>query len=147
MIREATLNDIDKGLLDVYVEGYRYHQKGRPDIFTITDEEELRKKLIDTFQKSLILVITDNDKVVGILIYEIKSNINKKIHVSQLVIKEEYRGKGFGKKLMDKLEVIARENNCHMIELDCWLFNESAMAMYEHIGFDRQRIMYEKKVK
>ena len=32
-VREATLNDLDKGLLKVFIEGYRYHQNGRPDIF------------------------------------------------------------------------------------------------------------------
>ena len=32
-IREATIDDIDKGLLKVFIEGYRYHENGRPDIF------------------------------------------------------------------------------------------------------------------
>ena len=41
---------------------------------------------------------------------------------------------------------IAIENNCDRIELSCWLFNKNALEMYEHIGFDRQRIMYEMKL-
>ena len=27
-IREASITDIDNGLLEVFIEGYRYHQKG-----------------------------------------------------------------------------------------------------------------------
>ena len=66
--------------------------------------------------------------------------------MDQLVILEQYRGKGLGKKLMDEAEKIARENNCDRIELNCWLFDVNALNMYEHIGFDRQRIIYEMKL-
>ena len=45
-IKEATLNDIDKGLLKVFIEGYRYHQNGRPDVFANLTDEELKNDLI-----------------------------------------------------------------------------------------------------
>ena len=32
-IREANIDDVEKGLLEVFIDGYRYHQNGRPDIF------------------------------------------------------------------------------------------------------------------
>ena len=44
-IREATLEDVDNGLLEVFIEGYRYHQNGRPDIFQIQSDEDLKKDL------------------------------------------------------------------------------------------------------
>ena len=48
--------------------------------------------------------------------------------------------------LMDKVREIGKENKCDRIELNCWMFNSNAIAMYEHIGFDRQRILYEMKL-
>ena len=48
---------------------------------------------------------------------------------------------------MDEVKNIALKNNCDRIELDCWMFNKSAIAMYEHIGFDRQIIMFELPLK
>ena len=48
---------------------------------------------------------------------------------------------------MEEVKKIAIEENCDRIELNCWMFNESALAMYEHIGFDKQRIMFEMKLK
>ena len=45
-IREATINDVDKGLLSVFIEGYRYHQNGRPDVFTNISDEVLKEDLI-----------------------------------------------------------------------------------------------------
>ena len=145
-IREATLDDINKGLLEVFIEGYRYHQKSRPDIFATVTDEDLKNDLIQNFNRLTTIVILDENKIVGYLSYQIKKHHTGKLDVDQLVILEKYRGKGLGKKLMDEAKKIAKENNCDRIELNCWLFNESALAMYEHIGYDRQRIIYEMKV-
>lgn len=145
-IREATLNDIDKGLLNVFIEGYRYHQNGRPDIFANLTDEELKNDLIQNFERLNTIVILDNEKIVGYLSYVIKKRHTGKLDVDQLVILEEYRGKGLGKKLMEEAKQIAKENQCDRIELNCWLFNENALNMYEHIGYNRQRIIYEMKL-
>ena len=142
-IREATLHDIDKGLLNVFIEGYRYHQNSRPDIFANLTDEELKNDLIQNFERLNTIVILDNEKIVGYLSYIIKKRHTGKLYVEQLVVLEEYRGKGLGKKLMEEAKQIAKENGCDRIELNCWLFNENALNMYEHIGYNRQRIIYE----
>ena len=145
-IREATLNDFDKGLLKVFIEGYRYHQNGRSDIFANLSDEELKNDLIQNFNRLTTLVILDDEKIVGYLSYIIKKRHTGKLDVDQLVILEEYRGQGLGKKLMEEAKKIAKENECDRIELNCWLFNENALNMYEHIGYNRQRIIYEMKL-
>lgn len=144
--REATLNDLDKGLLKVFIEGYRYHQNGRSDIFADLTDEELKNDLINNFDRLQTNVILDKENIVGYLSYIIKKRHTSKLDVDQLVVLEQYRGKGLGKKLMDEVKKIAKENECDRIELNCWLFNENAINMYEHIGFDRQRIIYEMKI-
>lgn len=145
-IREATSNDLDKGLLKVFIEGYRYHQNGRPDIFANLTDEELKNDLIQNFERLNTIVILDDEKIVGYLSYIIKKRHTAKLEVDQLIILEQYRGKGLGKKLMDEAKKIAKENECDRIELNCWLFNENAINMYEHIGYNRQRIIYEMKL-
>lgn len=142
-IREATLNDIDKGLLNVFIEGYRYHQNGRPDIFANITNEELKNDLIQNFDRLTTIVILEDESIIGYLSYKIKKHHTGKLDVDQLVILEQYRGKGLGKKLMDEVRKIAIEEGCDRIELNCWLFNENALNMYEHIGYKRQRIIYE----
>ena len=146
-IREASIKDIDIGLLDVFIEGHRYHQNGRPDIFNNISNETLKENLVKNFENLSTLIILDDNKVVGYLAYRIKEKYTKKIDVDQLVILEQYRGKGLGKKLMNEVKNIGFKNNCDRIELNCWMFNENALAMYEHIGFERQRIIYELKLK
>lgn len=147
IIREVKKEDIDNGLLEVYIEGYNHHHNGRPDIFRELTNEELRKDLEDIINYFPTIVIEEDNKVVGYLSYKIKERHTKKLDVDQLVIHEDYRGKGYGKKLMEEVKKIAIEENCDRIELNCWMFNESALAMYEHIGFDKQRIMFEMKLK
>lgn len=143
IIREAELEDLNNGLVDIFIEGYRYHQQGRPDIFVNVSDETLRKELMNDFENLPILVIIYDDVIVGYLSYKIKEKHSKKLDVDQLVIKESHRGKGFGRKLMEEAKRIALKNNCDRIELNCWLFNENALAMYEHIGFNKQRTIYE----
>lgn len=143
IIREATIDDLNKGLLNVFIEGYRYHQNGRPDIFANVSDEVLKEDLIKNFENFSIIVILDNDVIVGYLSYKIKERRSKKLDIDQLAINQKYRGQGLGKKLIEEVKKIARKNDCDRIELNCWLFNENAIAMYEHIGFDRQRIIYE----
>lgn len=142
-IREATLNDFDKGLLKVFIEGYRYHQNGRPDIFANISDNDLKNDLIENFDRLNTIVILEDESIVGYLSYKIKEKHTKKLDVDQLVILEQYRGKGLGKKLMDEAKKIAIDNGCDRIELNCWMFNENALAVYEHIGYNRQRIIYE----
>ena len=145
-IREATISDIDNGLLEVFIEGYRYHQNGRPDIFSNVPNQVLKEDLIRNFDNLATIVILDGDIIVGYLSYKIKEKHTKKLDVDQLIISEHYRGKGLGKKLMDEAKDIALRNQCDRIELNCWMFNENALAMYEHIGYNRQRIIYEMKL-
>ena len=145
-IREGRIEDLNEGLLDVFIEGYRFHQNGRPDIFADISDEMLKQDLIKNMETLSILVILDNENVVGYIAYEIREKHSKKINIDQLVITEKYRKDGLGKKLMDAVKNIGIEEKCDRIELDCWMFNTNALAMYEHIGFDRQRIIYEMKL-
>ena len=115
IIREATIDDLNRGLLDVFIEGYRYHQTGRPDVFANISDETLREDLIKNFERLSTIVILNNDVIVGYLSYKIKEKHSKKLDVDQLVIDEKYRGKGLGKKLMEEAKNIALKNNCNMV--------------------------------
>ena len=146
IIREATKTDINNGLLNVFIEGYRFHQNGRPDIFINLNNEDLREDLLKNFETLSFLVILEDNNIVGYLAYEIKGRRAKKLHLDQLVISESFRGKGLGKKLMIEIKNITTKNNCNRIELDCWTFNKNALSFYEHLGFKKQRILYEMKI-
>lgn len=147
-IRKAKLEDIDLNLLDLYIDGFKYHYNGRPDVFGNKDEQVLKNDLIETINNSNILVLEDNGKILGYVAYQIKDKHkhNITLWVDELVIDKDNRNSGLGKKLMDKIKEIAKENDCKRIEFCCWSFNENAMNMYKHIGYKEQRVILEMDV-
>ena len=83
IIRKANKKDIDNGLLKVYIEGYKHHYNGRPDIFLNKSDDDLKEDLIKIINESNILVLDDN-KVIGLIVYKIidkfYETIDKFIH-------------------------------------------------------------------
>ena len=58
-------------------------------------------------------------------------------YVSSLITREEDRGKGYGKKLLDIVSKEARERGCKAITLDSGLPRTAAHGFYEHYGFEK----------
>ena len=93
-----------------------------------------------------IMVLEDEDRIVGYIQYEIREKHAKTMWVDQLVIDKQCQKKGYGKLLLDKVIELAKQENCERIELECWAFNDNAVGMYNHIGFSEQRVKLEKKL-
>ena len=68
------------------------------------------------------------------------------IWIDEIIIDNDYKKKGYGKKLIMEVAKFAEKNNCKRIELNCWSFNRDALKFYEKIGFIQQRIIFEKEV-
>lgn len=146
MVREGKFEDINNGLLKVYIEGYRYHQNGRPDLFIDITDEELEDKLKRDLEKNKFLVVLKDNEVVGYIMYEIKETKHKKIYINQIAVQNAYRKQGYGKLLIEELKKLGALMDCKKIELNCWVFNEDALAFYEHLGFEKQRITLDIKL-
>ena len=56
------------------------------------------------------------------------------IHLEDLFVKPEYRGKGYGKALLIKLSQITVERGCGRLEWDCLDWNEPSIAFYKSLG-------------
>lgn len=145
MIRKAKEEDLENNLLDIYIQGFRFHYNGRPDVFSNKSDEELKSSLLKELKELNFLVLEDSS-IKGYITYHIKDKHDKILWVDQLIIDESCRGKGYGKKLMDEVEKIAKEENCKRLGLDCWTFNNNTIDMYKHIGFKEQRVIFEKDV-
>lgn len=145
IIRKANKEDLNNNLLNLYIQGFRFHYNGRPDVFSIKTDGELKESLLNELNKLTFLVIED-PSIKGYIAYHIKDKHDKILWVDQLIIDENFRHQGYGKMLMDKVIGIAKEENCKRVELDVWSFNNNAIDMYEHIGFSEQRVMLEIKI-
>lgn len=56
------------------------------------------------------------------------------LHIDFLWVDESLRGYGYGKQLLDNIELVARENNCNLIQLDTFSFQ--APNFYQKYGYD-----------
>ncbi|MBE7092682.1 MAG: ribosomal-protein-alanine N-acetyltransferase [Clostridiales bacterium] len=81
---------------------------------------------------STICVITVNDEVVA---YGGFWKILDEGDINNIAVKKEYRGKGFGKMLMNALTEEAKEQNIKAMTLEVRVSNKSAIELYKKFGF------------
>ncbi len=151
-IRRAELKDIptiDKLLLEVH----KVHSDVRPDLFKVgarkyTDEQ---LKNIITNDKTPVFVADDNGTVVGYAFCIHKQFINdnnmtdiKTLYIDDLCVDENCRGKHVGTKLYEYVLNYAKENNYYNVTLNVWAANTNALAFYQKIGLQVQKIGMEK---
>lgn len=102
-----------------------------------TTEEEMIKRIEDTIKSgSLKLVAEEGERIVGFLGAN-KGAANRIKHRAYIVIGilKDYRGRGIGKQLFQKLDKWALENSISRLELTVMIHNESAVALYKKMGF------------
>ena len=96
----------------------------------------------------------ENNEVLGSLKYSL---IYDRMEIDNIFVKEEYRGKGMGNKLMSYLISIAIEARVVNITLEVRISNEIARNLYKKYGFrevalrkfyygDEDAILMEKQV-
>ncbi len=56
------------------------------------------------------------------------------IHVEDLFVRPEHRGKGIGKALLTRIAAIAVEEGCHRLQWDVLEWNTPAIGFYEQMG-------------
>lgn len=101
---------------------------------------EIIKRLQVSNKTCLVFVDSDNKyKAVatGSVILEEKliHNGGKVAHVEDVVVDEQYRGRGIGAIVMDRLEYVAKQHQCYKIILNCSQENEefySKLGYYKH---------------
>ena len=86
--------------------------------------------------RSLLLVVEDDEEIVGFLLSQRKS-IKRIGHSAYIVIGllKDYRGKKIGLKLFEELEKWALNYNVTRLELTVMQHNKSAIKLYEKVGF------------
>jgi len=86
----------------------------------------------------VIYVATYNGKVIGATTLLIEQKFihdgGKVGHIEDVVVRNEYQGKGVGKKIVKALLKYAERKGCYKTILDC---SDDLIPFYESIGFKR----------
>ena len=141
MIRVLELKDYESAKKLVY-QVHQLHLKNRPDIYIDGNPlpmEYFEKIIID--KNSLNYVYEEDGEIVGILTSSKQTSrplqiLNSRIvyFIDDIVVDNNQRRKGIGKKLFNHLLDKAKQDNVDAIELNVWSFNESAIKFYESLG-------------
>ena len=137
-------NDTVETLLSLNQYVHEWHVKAYPNIFRDHAEEEFKKYFQSTLESPdcYHYVAYDDSRAIGLIQAKIKMfkgsafcQPNKLVYVNIIVVHPEYRGKGVGHLLMNKVYELADKNGISRIELDHWEGNESASSFFGELGF------------
>ena len=151
-IRKAEKKDAKK-LSELLVTIAQLHHEGRPDIYgaggakyDITDVE----KKIENTDELILVAVNDDDVVMGYTmskIIDVEENGillgYRKMYIDDVCVDSSARKLGIGRKLVEATKKEAENSGCHIVELNVWAFNESAVEFYKNCGMTVQRMYME----
>jgi glucosamine-phosphate N-acetyltransferase len=107
----------------------------------------LYSKAINSTNQIYICYKYKGEKAVGFCSMVLKNNLwqqGKVAHLEELIVDENYRRKGIGKKLITEIVLIARFKGCKRIELDSAFTRKKAHVFYEDLGFKNRAYLFSK---
>lgn len=83
----------------------------------------------------LYIVINETGEKIGVIGYQKSPFEDNAAFVTENVIKEEFRGLGYGKSALVKLQEDAKEKGFEKMVLNCFKHTKVSFSMYEKNGF------------
>jgi ribosomal protein S18 acetylase RimI-like enzyme len=108
----------------------------------ISMADKQQKQLVEGMKdhpSSFVLFACSNDTFIGLATCFVNFSTFKAkpfMNIHDVIVLEEFRGHGVGRKLMEKCIDIARERDYCKITLEVRDDNLSAMKLYKSLGFD-----------
>lgn len=142
LIRKCKISDFDQVccLLKQLWKGKRLNQKNLGKTFQIG---------LKSNTQFFICASYDNN-IVGFCSLSLRNNLYARgmlAHIDELIIDEAYRSKKIGIKLVREAQRIAKSKDCKYIELNSGFHRKIAHKFYEKIGYHKEGLFFEKKLK
>ena len=131
-IRQANINDVST-ILSFIKALAEYEDMSDQVVAT----EELLKEWLFEKKKAEVLLAMEGDIPVGFALYFYNFSTflgRAGIYLEDLFVKEEYRGKGYGKALLKELARIAVSQGCGRLEWCCLDWNQPSIDFYLSLG-------------
>lgn len=132
IIRRGNKNDLPR-LLELIQELAIYERE--PDAVVVS-LEELEKDGFGPNPLYGFFVAEVEDKIVGIAHYYYRYSTwnGKVLYLEDLIVTESERGKGYGRKLLDRIIQQAAEDQCRLCTWQVLDWNEPSINFYKSIG-------------
>ena len=103
----------------------------------VVANEDLLEEWIFDKQKAEVIFAVADDKEVGFALFfhNFSTFLGRAgIYLEDLYVKQEYRGRGYGKSILKKLAAIAVERGCGRLEWWCLDWNKPSIDFYLSLG-------------
>ena len=112
-------------------------------------KNRLKRILINT--DNCIYVATKNGRIVGWIHGFLSLRIESEffVEIGGLVVNENFRKNGIGKKLVDKVIEWSKLKNCEKVRVRCNVIRKESHRFYENIGFEinKEQKIFDKRMK
>jgi ribosomal protein S18 acetylase RimI-like enzyme len=144
-IRESTYDDIPSLLELLYELGRPKPQKDN-ELETFT---KLLKTYMQEDNKKILVAEIENSKIVGMMSIVFLSRLNQntlEMYVPELIVSQNYRSNGIGKKLINFSIDIGKEKKCHRMRLESGNQRTESHKFYRNLGFETSSIFFTKNL-
>lgn len=147
MFRAARSLDVDS-IAKIASEVHNIHYEIDAHYFKSTGQADLKAQIESILNQYGfdIFVCVHDDVISGYCIYEIIekeanhcSQFRRSIHIHQLGVISNCRGKGIGKALVDKVFSVAKSKQILEIDVSLWAKNAKTKAFYKKVVFQDYR--------
>jgi ribosomal protein S18 acetylase RimI-like enzyme len=144
-IRESICDDIPSLLELLY-------ELGRPKLQQDSDSEKFEKLLKNYIQendKKILVAQINNSEIIGMISMVFLPRLNQntlELYIPELIISQNYRSKGIGKKLINFSINLGKEKKCHRMRLESGNQRVESHKFYKHLGFENSSIFFTKNL-
>ena len=124
----------DCGLILAFIQGLADYEKKSSEVKAT---EALIREWVFEKNTARVLFACEEGKEVGFALYYFKYSTfvgRPTLHLEDLFVYPEYRGRGYGKALLTELARIAAEIPCGRMEWTCLDWNKPSIAFYQSLG-------------
>ncbi len=131
------LVELQKYIVNIDIEGYNIvGNEYREEYFTETIKNVTEKD-------GKIFLYKEAGKIIGLVVGIINNSktknydfdVPKRGRITELVVSKDYRGKGIGKALLQKMRDYLKSIGCEKIMIAVFGYNEKAIKFYQENGF------------
>jgi len=109
-----------------------------------TSKRQFKRFVKNLLPNHYIYVLEVQNEIVGLASLYIEPKLARLFvgHIDDVIVKQSFRGQGYGKKMVNHLIETAKHENCYKCVLSC---NLSACEFYEQCGFlknDQEMVLF-----
>ena len=134
MVQFRKATETDAALILEFIKGIATYENMLDEVI---NTEEIIKEVVFGQGHAEVIFALDGDKEVGFALFfhNYSTFVGRAgIHLEDLFVWPEYRGKGYGKALFCEVARIAKERNCGRMEWTCLNWNTPSINFYLSMG-------------